>query len=112
MSSANWAEVSGGTCLASMVLKLDTWLFFFHPRQSCFHQCTRFPEDWSEDLLTIPLGVLSSGPRSLGESEGEERPLGGRQEGSWVKNLTKGYSQPWIFHQHYLISEDPLIRHP
>ena len=31
-------------------------LFFYHPRQSCFHQCTRFPQDWSEDLLTIPLG--------------------------------------------------------
>ena len=40
-------------------------LFFFHPRQSCFHQCTRFPQGWSEDLLTILLGVLSSGPRFL-----------------------------------------------
>ena len=28
-------------------------------------QCIRFPQDWSEDLLTIPLGVLSSGPRFL-----------------------------------------------
>ena len=23
-----------------------------------------------------------------------------------------GYSQAWIFHQHYLIPEDHLIRHP
>ena len=76
MSSANWAEVSGGTCLASMVLKLDTWLFFFHPRQSCFHQCTRFPQDWSEDLLTIPLRVLSSGPKFLGKGERGESPRG------------------------------------
>ena len=38
-----------------------------------------------------------------------ERALGGRQEGSWVKNLTRGYSQAWIFHQQYLISEDPFV---
>ena len=41
-----------------------------------------------------------------------ERALGGRQEGSWVKSLTRGYSLAWILHHHYLISEDPLIRHP
>ena len=40
-----------------------------------------------------------------------ERALGGRKEGGLVKNLTRGYSQVWIFHQHYLISEDSLIRH-
>ena len=70
MSSANWAEVPGGRGLASMVSNwrlLHIRLFFFHPRQSYFHQCTRFPQDWSEDLLTIPLGVLSSGPRFLGQ---------------------------------------------
>ena len=26
-----------------------------------------------------------------------ERALGGKQEGGWVKNLTKGYSEDWIF---------------
>ena len=41
-----------------------------------------------------------------------ERALEGRQEHSWVKNLTRRYSQAWIVHQHYFISEDPLIRHP
>ena len=45
------------------------------------------------------------------EWKGRE-PLGDRQESSWVKNLTSGYNQAWICHQHYLISEDPLIRHP
>ena len=33
-------------------------LFFFHPRQSCFYQCTKFPKDWLEDLLTIPFRDL------------------------------------------------------
>ena len=33
-------------------------LFFFHPRQSCFYQCTKFPQDWLEDLLTIPFRDL------------------------------------------------------
>ena len=77
MSSANWAEVPGGRGLASMVSKLETThtrLFFFHPRQSCVHQCTRCPRDWSKDLLTIPLGVLSSGPSFLGKSERGESP--------------------------------------
>ena len=35
-----------------------------------------------------------------------------REEGDRVKNLTRGYSQAWMFHQHYLISEDSLIRYP
>ena len=77
MSSANWAEVPGSKDLACMVLKLETTaylLFFFHPRKSFFHQCTRFPQDWSEDLLTMSLGVLSSGPRFLGKSERGESP--------------------------------------
>ena len=39
-----------------------------------------------------------------------ERALGGRQEGGWVKHLTRGYSEAWIFYQHYLISEDSLIK--
>ena len=39
-----------------------------------------------------------------------ERVLRGRQESGRVKNLTRGYSQAWIFHQHYLISEDSLIK--
>ena len=38
--------------------------------------CTRFPQDWSEDLLTIPRGVLSSGPRFLDRSETGESPRG------------------------------------
>ena len=115
MNSANWAEVPGGRGLASMVSKLETYLhillFFFHPRQSCFHQCTRFPQDWSEGLLTIPLGFCPVVQGFETRVKGE-RALGGRQEGSWVKNLTRGYSETWTFHQHYLISEDSLIRHP
>ena len=83
MSSANWAEVPGGRGLASVVTKLETtaylhilhiWLFFFHPRQSCFYQCTRFPQDWSEDLLKIPLEVLSNGPKFLPKSERGQSP--------------------------------------
>ena len=44
---------------------LDDPALLVPSKQSCFHQCTRFPQDWSGDLLTIPLGVLSSGPRFL-----------------------------------------------
>ena len=80
MSSANWAEVSGGKGLASMVSELETTAYpsftFFHPRHSCFHQCIRFHQVCSEDLLTISLGILSSGPRFLGKSERQESPSG------------------------------------
>ena len=88
MSSANLAEVPGGKRLASIVSKLGTSAYLallFHPRQSCFHQCTRFPQDWSEDLLTVPLRILSSGPRFIGKSE-RERVLGSRQEVSGLRN--------------------------
>ena len=110
MSSGNWVEVTSGKGLASKVSKLETIAYpalFFHPRQSCFHWCTRFPQDSSQDLLTIPLGVLSSGPRFLDKSErGELSGVCRRVAG--FKNLTKGSSQA---SQHYLISEDPLVRH-
>ena len=75
----SWYLDCCGRGLASMIAKLDTMhtrLFFFHLRQSCFHQCTRFHQDWSEDLPTIPLGVLSNGPRFLDNSEREESPWG------------------------------------
>ena len=52
-----------------------------------------------------PLRVLSNAPKFLVKSERWESPWG-RQEGSWVKNLTRGYSQAWIVHQHNLISFD------
>ena len=84
MSLANRAEVPGGKGLGSMVSKLETtkyqalffFFFFSHPRQSCFYQCTRFSQHWSEDLWTILLTVLSSGPRFLGKSERGESPWG------------------------------------
>ena len=78
MSPDNWAKVTGGK-EASMVLKLETTSYLallFHLSQRCFCQCTIFPQDWSEDLLTVPLGVLSSGPRFLDESERRESPRG------------------------------------
>ena len=95
---------------------MHIWFFFFFflsfkTKLPSDYQCTRFPQDWSEDLPTILLGVLSSGPRFLGKNERKESPRG-RQEGGRVKNLTRGYSEAWIFQQHYLISEDSLIRHP
>ena len=78
MRSANRAEVPGGKGLASMVSKLGLLhiQLFFCPRQSCFHQCARFAQNWSEDLLTIPLEVLSSRPKFLDKSQRGESPRG------------------------------------
>ena len=79
MSSANWAEVPGGKGLASMVSKLETTAYpalLFPYKTKLLHQCARFPQDWPEDPLIIPLGVLSSGPRFLGNSERGESPRG------------------------------------
>ena len=79
MSSANWTEVPGGKGLASIVSKWETTAYpslLFPSKTNLLHQCTRFPQDLSENLLTIPLGVLSSGPRFLGKSERGESPRG------------------------------------
>ena len=79
MSSADWAEIPGGKGLAPMVSKLEATEYpalLFPPRLICFYQCARFSQDWSEDLLTVPLGVLSSGPKFLGKIERGERPSG------------------------------------
>ena len=78
MSSANWADVPGGKGLASMVSKLMTTAYpaLLFPSKTKLLQCTRFPQDWSEDILTIPLGVLPRGPRFLGKSERRESPQG------------------------------------
>ena len=112
MSPDNWAKVTGGKGLASMVSKLMTTAY----------PALLFP---SKTKLLPPVYQISSRlvrGSSDNPSQGfvqwskervkGERALRGRQECGWVKNLTRGYSQAWIFHQHYLISEDPLIRHP
>ena len=57
MSSVNWTEVPEAKGLVSMVSKLETTsnpASFFYLRQSCFHWCTRFPQDWSKGLLYNP----------------------------------------------------------
>ena len=64
MSSTNWTEVLGGKLLASVVSKLETTSYpalLFPSKTKLLSSVYRFPQDWSEDLLTI-LGVLSSGP--------------------------------------------------
>ena len=78
MSSANWAEVPGGKGLASMVSKLETtaYLALLFPFKTKLLPSGCQISSGSEDLLTIPLGVLSSGPRSLVKSERGESPLG------------------------------------
>ena len=62
-----------------MVSKLETTAYLallFPYKTKLLHQCARFPQDWPEDPLIIPLGVLSSGPRFLGNSERGESPRG------------------------------------
>ena len=79
MRLANWAEVPGGRSLASIVSKLETTAYpalLFPSKTKLLPSVYQFPEDWSEDLLTIPLGVLSSGPRFLDKSERRESPWG------------------------------------
>ena len=75
MSSANWSEVPGGKGVAPMVSKLETIAYptlLFSIQTKLLHQCTRFPQNWSEDLLTILLGVLPNGPKFMGKSERED----------------------------------------
>ena len=74
MRSANWAEVPGGKGFASMVSK---WrLHIAYPALLFPSKTKMLPSVYqiSSGLvrgssLTIPLGVLPSGPRFLGKSE-------------------------------------------
>ena len=63
MSSANWAEVPGGKSLASMVSKLETtaYLALLFPSKTKLLPSGYQISSGSEDILTIPLRVLSSG---------------------------------------------------
>ena len=113
MSSANWAEVPGGKSLVSVASKLEI---------------TAYPALFSSKTKLLPSVYRISSGLVRGSSDNPsqgfvqwskvsrrvkgERALGGRQEGGCIKNLTRGYREAWIFHQHYLISEDSLIRHP
>ena len=112
ISSVNWAEVRGGKSLASVVSKLETTVYLallFPPKTkllpSVYQICSGLVRGSSDNPSQ---GFFQwSKERVKGE-----RALRGRQECGWVKSLTRGYSQAWIFHQHYLISEDSLIRQP
>ena len=78
MSSGNWAEEAGGKGLVSMVSKLETTTYLallFPSKTNLLPSAYLISQEWSGDLLTIPLSVLSSGPRFLGKGE-RERALG------------------------------------
>ena len=79
MRLANWAEVAGAKALGSMASKLETTAYpalLFSFKTKLLPSVARFPQDWSEDLLTVPLRVFSSGPKSLGKTERGESPQG------------------------------------
>ena len=115
MSSANWAKVTGGKCLAPVISKLEATAYpvlLFPSKTKLLPSVYMISSGLVRKFSDNPSWVLSSGPRFLGKSERGERALGGKQDSGWVKNLTKGYSEAWIFHQHYLIFENSLIRYP
>ena len=77
MSSANWAEVPGGKGLASMVSKLETTAYqalLFPAKTKLPPSVYQISSEFVRDLLTILLGVLSSGPKFLGKSKRGESP--------------------------------------
>ena len=62
-----------------MISKLETTAYpalLFPSKIKLFPSVYQISSGWSEDLLTIPLGVLSSGPRFLDKSERGETPRG------------------------------------
>ena len=83
MSSANWAEVPGSKGLASMVSKLETTAYpalLFPSKTKLLLSVYQISSGLVRYcLLTIHLGVLSSGPKFLGKSEREECTEVGRK---------------------------------
>ena len=76
-SSASWAEVHGDKGLASMVSKLETTAYqalLFPAKTKLPPSVYQISSEFVRDLLTILLGVLSSGPKFLGNRERGESP--------------------------------------
>ena len=77
MNSANWAEVPGDKGLASMVSKLETTAYpaLLSPSKTkLVSSVYQISSEFVRDLLTILLGVLSSGAKFLGKSKRGESP--------------------------------------
>ena len=69
MSSANWAEVTGGKCLAPMVSKLETtaYLALLFPSKTKLFPSVYMMSSGLVRFSDNPSWVLSSGPRFLGK---------------------------------------------
>ena len=99
MSSANWAEVPGGSSLVSVVSKLETTAYLaliFPSKTKLLPSVYRISSELvrgSSDNPSRGFGQWSKVSRQAWKG----RETSGRQEGSWVKNLTRGCSQAWIF---------------
>ena len=77
MSSTNWAEAPSGKGLASMVSKLETTAYpalLFPSKTKLLPSVYQISSEFVRDLLTILLGVLSSGAKFLGKSKRGESP--------------------------------------
>ena len=99
MSSANWAEVPGGSSLVSVVSKLETtaYLALIFPSKtkllpSVYHISSELVRGSSDN----PSWGFAQWSK-VSRQERKERALRGRQEGGWIKDLSRGYSQAWIF---------------
>ena len=115
MSSANWTEVPGGKGLASLVSKLETTSYpaLLFPSKikllPSVYQISSGLVRGSSDNPSRSFAQWSKVSRQ--EWKGRE-PSGVGRRVAGLRTSQGGYSEAWIFHQHYLISEDPLIGHP
>ena len=77
MSSANWAEVSGGKGLASMVSELETTVYpclLFPPKTKLLPSVYQIPSGLVKRSSDNPSQVLSNGPKFLAKSDRGESP--------------------------------------
>lgn len=89
--SANWLEVPGVKGLTSVASKLETTAYpalLFPSKTKLLPSEYQISSGLVKGSSDNPSQSLSNGPKFLGKSEGE-RALAGRQESSWVKNLTR-----------------------
>ena len=78
-SSANWAEVTGGKGLASMVSKLETIAYpalLFPPKTNLLPSMYQISSGLVRGSSDNPFQGFVHGPRFLGKSEREENPQG------------------------------------
>ena len=114
MSSPSWAEEPGGRGLASVISKLETTAYpaLLSSKTKLFPSVYLISSGLVRESSDNPSRGFVQWPKVSRQERKGRGPSGISRRLAGLRTSQGGISQAWIVHQQYLISEDPLIRHP